>query len=41
VVTTRLSEVKGNKLYFEVECRQGANVLGTGIHKRAIVAANY
>jgi fluoroacetyl-CoA thioesterase len=41
VVTTRLNEVKGNKLYFEVECRQGDTVLGTGIHKRAIVPANY
>ena len=41
VVTTRLTEVKGNKLYFEVECRQGDKVLGTGIHKRAIVPADY
>ena len=41
VVTTRLSEVKGNKLYFEVECRQGDQVLGSGMHKRAIVPANY
>ena len=41
VVTTRLNEVKGNKLYFEVECRQGDKVLGSGIHKRAIVPANY
>jgi predicted thioesterase len=41
VVTTRLSEVKGNKLYFEVECRQGDRLIGSGTHKRAIVAANY
>ena len=41
VVTTRLNEVKGNKLYFEVECRQGDKVLGTGFHKRAIVPADY
>ncbi|HVS48217.1 MAG TPA: hotdog domain-containing protein [Candidatus Dormibacteraeota bacterium] len=41
VVTTRVTEVKGNKLYFEVECRQGDKVLGTGIHKRAIVPANF
>jgi fluoroacetyl-CoA thioesterase len=41
VVTTRLTEVKGNKLYFEVACRQGDKVLGTGLHKRAIVPANY
>jgi fluoroacetyl-CoA thioesterase len=41
VVTSRLTEVKGNKLYFEVECRQGERLLGTGIHKRAIVPANF
>jgi predicted thioesterase len=41
VVTTRLNEVKGNKLYFEVECRQGDKVIGSGMHKRAIVPANY
>ncbi|HMJ39418.1 MAG TPA: hotdog domain-containing protein [Verrucomicrobiae bacterium] len=41
VVTTRLNEVKGNKLYFEVECRQGDKLIGSGIHKRAIVSANY
>jgi predicted thioesterase len=41
VVTTRLSEVKGNKLYFEVECRQGDSLIGSGLHKRAIVTANY
>jgi fluoroacetyl-CoA thioesterase len=40
-VTTRLTEVKGNKLYFEVECRDGDRLLGTGIHKRAIVPANF
>ena len=39
VVTTRLTEVKGNKLYFDVECRQGETLLGSGIHKRAIVPA--
>ena len=41
VVTTRLREVKGNKLYFEVECRQGDRLLGSGIHKRAVVPANF
>ena len=41
VVTTRLNEVKGNKLHFEVECRQGDTLIGSGIHKRAIVAADY
>ncbi|GAC1510764.1 MAG: hypothetical protein NVS1B3_13570 [Candidatus Dormibacteraceae bacterium] len=40
-VTTRLAEVKGNKLYFEVECRQGERMIGSGIHKRAIVAATF
>jgi predicted thioesterase len=41
VVTSRLTEVKGNKLYFEVECREGETLLGTGIHKRAIVPATF
>jgi fluoroacetyl-CoA thioesterase len=41
VVTSRLTEVKGNKLYFAVECRQGEKVLGSGIHKRAIVPATF
>jgi len=41
VVTTHLTEVKGNKLYFEVECRQGDKVLGSGTHKRAIVPASF
>lgn len=40
-VTSRLTEIKGNKLHFEVECRQGEKVLGSGIHKRAIVPANF
>ena len=41
VVTTRLTEVRGNKLYFEVECHEGHKLLGSGIHKRAIVPANF
>jgi fluoroacetyl-CoA thioesterase len=41
VVTSRLTEVKGNKLYFEVECRDGDTLLGSGIHKRAIVPATF
>jgi fluoroacetyl-CoA thioesterase len=41
VVSSRLTEVKGNKLYFDVECRQGDKVLGSGIHKRAIVPATF
>lgn len=39
VVTTRLTEVNGNKLRFEVECREGDKLLGSGFHKRAIVPA--
>jgi fluoroacetyl-CoA thioesterase len=41
VVTTRVTEVRGNKLHFEVECRDGVQLLGTGIHKRAIVPADF
>ena len=41
VVTSKLTEVKGNKLYFDVECRQGDSLLGSGTHKRAIVPANF
>lgn len=41
VVTSKLTEVKGNKLYFEVSCHQGETLLGSGIHKRAIVPAVY
>jgi len=38
-VTTRLTEVKGNKLHFAVECHDGDTLLGTGMHKRAVVPA--
>jgi fluoroacetyl-CoA thioesterase len=41
IVTTTLTEVKGNKLYFDVECRQGEKLVGSGIHKRAIVPATF
>jgi predicted thioesterase len=41
VITSRLTEVKGNKLYFDVECREGEALLGSGIHKRAIVPATF
>ena len=37
VVTSKLTEVKGNKLYFDVACHQGDKLLGSGTHKRAIV----
>jgi len=40
-VTSRLTEVKGNKLHFEVECREGEMLLGSGIHKRAIVPSTF
>jgi fluoroacetyl-CoA thioesterase len=41
VVTSKLTEVKGNKLYFEVSCHQGEKLLGSGTHKRAIVPADF
>jgi fluoroacetyl-CoA thioesterase len=41
VVTSRLAEVNGNKLVFEVMCHQGDTVIGSGTHKRAIVPANF
>ena len=41
LVTTKVTEVKGNKLYFDVECRQGEKLIGSGIHKRAIVPAAF
>jgi fluoroacetyl-CoA thioesterase len=41
VATSRLTEVKGNKLYFDVECREGEKLLGSGTHKRAIVPADF
>jgi predicted thioesterase len=41
VVTAHLDEVVGSRLLFTVECRKdgGETVLGTGTHRRAIVAA--
>jgi predicted thioesterase len=41
LVTTRLTEVKGNKLYFDVTCHQGEKLVGSGTHKRAIVPADF
>jgi len=41
VVTSRLSEVNGNKLSFDVACHEGDKLLGSGIHKRAVVPANF
>lgn len=40
-VTSRITEVKGNRIYFEVECTDGGRLLGTGTHKRAIVPATF
>jgi predicted thioesterase len=41
VVTSRITEVKGNKLYFEVAFHEGDTLLGSGIHKRAVVPATF
>jgi predicted thioesterase len=41
VVSSRLAEVRDNKLVSEVECRLGDRVIGSGTHKRAIVPANF
>jgi fluoroacetyl-CoA thioesterase len=38
-VTSHLKEVDRNRLLFEVECRKGEMLLGTGTHRRAIVPA--
>ncbi len=37
VVSSRLTEVNGNRLTFEVQCRRGEVLIGTGTHRRAIV----
>ena len=41
VVTTRLTDVRDNKLYFDVACHQGEVLVGSGTHKRAIVPADF
>ena len=41
VVTATLTDVKDNKLYFDVSCELDGKVIGTGTHKRAIVPANF
>lgn len=38
VVTSRLVEVRGNRLAFEVEARRGDTVIGNGLHRRAVVS---
>ena len=40
-VRSRLVEVSGNKLLFEVTCHLGDKLVGTGTHRRAIVPANF
>ncbi len=41
VVSARLTEVRDNKLYFDVQCELNGKVIGSGTHKRAIVPANF
>jgi predicted thioesterase len=41
VVVSRLTEVNGNKLVFDVTCLLEDRIIGTGTHKRAIVPANF
>jgi fluoroacetyl-CoA thioesterase len=36
-ITTRLTRVDGRKLYFDVECREGEKLCGSGTHRRVIV----
>jgi predicted thioesterase len=36
-VTSKLTKVDGRKLFFDVECREGDKVCGTGTHRRVIV----
>ena len=36
-VTSKLTKVDGKKLFFDVECREGEKLCGTGTHRRVIV----
>ncbi len=36
-VTSKLTRVDGRKLFFEVECREGEKLCGSGTHRRVIV----
>ncbi|HZU17196.1 MAG TPA: hotdog domain-containing protein [Candidatus Dormibacteraeota bacterium] len=38
-VSSRLTEVRGNRLLFQVECRRGEVLIGSGTHRRAVVPA--
>ncbi len=40
VARSVVSEVNGNKLLFEVTCHEGDKLVGSGTHKRAVVAAH-
>jgi predicted thioesterase len=37
IITTRLAEVEGKRLLFEVEARDQVDLIGTGTHERFIV----
>jgi predicted thioesterase len=37
IVTTKVTSVEGRKVTFEVACYDGEKLVGSGIHKRAIV----
>lgn len=37
-VTSTLTKVDGRKLFFDVECREGEKLCGTGTHRRVILA---
>ena len=39
VVTTKVTSVEGRKVAFEVACYDGEKLVGSGMHKRAIVPA--
>ena len=36
-VSSKLTRVDGRKLFFDVECREGDKLCGTGTHRRVIV----
>ena len=39
VVTSRVREVDGNRVLFDVECLKDGKLIGSGTHRRAIVPA--
>ena len=38
-VTTRVAEVSGNKILFQVACHEDGRLIGEGTHRRAVVPA--